>query len=232
MTGSGNDRRGFMKGAAVTAAAVGAGALAPGAAEAAQPGPGIGDLGALLGGMIPVGVDIPCSCYAANVPLKLNIMNIVSLDFKGGINVCVRTSKVDGIILEIQGHRVECDLNPTTPNSGTIIVITMSNVTLTPLSVITSAGLALLHLSLTISTIDKATGVETVIASTDPSKYATLMSADMSGNQAPVKQFPPVNQNYVLKEPVQLYKPGTTAAEGDPIGVLEGFGVIVNQSAT
>jgi hypothetical protein len=230
MTGSGSDRRGFMKGAAVTAAAVGAGALAPGAAEAAQPDPGIGDLGALLGGLPPVGVDIPCSCYAANVPLKLNIMNIVSLDFKGGINVCVRTSKVDGIILEIQGHRVEADLNPTQPNSGTIIVITMSNVTLTPLSVITSAGLALLKLSLTISTVDKATGVETVIASTDPSKYAELVSTDAAGNEAPVKAFPPVNQNYALKEAVQLYKPGTTAAEGEPIGVLEGFGVVVNHA--
>lgn len=32
ITGSGDDRRGFMKGAAVTAAAVGAGVLAPGSA--------------------------------------------------------------------------------------------------------------------------------------------------------------------------------------------------------
>lgn len=45
------------------------------------------------------------------------------------------------------------------------------------------------------------------------------------------RSFPPVNQNYVLQEPVQFYKPGATAADGDPIGVLEGFGVVVNQSA-
>lgn len=46
-----------------------------------------------------------------------------------------------------------------------------------------------------------------------------------------LRSFPPVNQNYVLQEPVQLFHPGTTAADGEPIGVLEGFGVVVNQSA-
>jgi hypothetical protein len=50
-------------------------------------------------------------------------------------------------------------------------------------------------------------------------------------SSSPVKAFPPVNQTYMLQEPVQFYKPGTTAAEGEPIGVLEGFGVVVNQSA-
>jgi len=38
--------------------------------------------------------------------------------------------------------------------------------------------------------------------------------------QGNARSFPPVNQNYVLQEPVQLYNPGTTAAEGQPIGTL------------
>lgn len=232
MTGSGSDRRGFMKGAAVTAAAVGAGAgaLGPGAgvAAAAQPTP---DLGAILGGLIPlppIGVDIPCSCYGANVPLKINILGALTLDFKGGINVCVRTSSTEGLVLEIQGHRVEADTSPGTPNSGTLIAITMSNATITPLSVLEvvgSGGLQMLvYLSLTIEVIDKATGETTLMLSTDPTKYATLKATD-------VKAFPPVNQLYKLQEPVKLYPQGGSEADGTaPAGELSGFDVIVNQS--
>ncbi|MFC7220975.1 twin-arginine translocation signal domain-containing protein [Streptomyces polyrhachis] len=232
MTGSGSDRRGFMKGAAVTAAAVGAGALGSGTA-AAQPIPdtGLGSLGQILGGLIPlppIGVDIPCSCYGANVPLKINILGALTLDFKGGINVCIRTSTPEGIIVEIQGHRVEADTSPSTPNSGTLIAITMSNATLTPLSVLEALGSGglqmLIYLSLTVEIIDKATGETIGMFSTDPSKYATLKATD-------VKAFPPVNQLYTLQEPVTLYPMGGSEAAGtEPAGVLEGFDVIVNQS--
>jgi hypothetical protein len=49
--------------------------------------------------------------------------------------------------------------------------------------------------------------------------------------QTNLRSFPPVNQNYTLLEPVKLYEPGSTAAEGDPSGVLGGFALVVNQSA-
>jgi hypothetical protein len=228
MTGSGSDRRGFMKGAAATAAAVGAGALASSPAQAAD---GPLDLGTLLGDVLaggallpPIGVDIPCSCYGANVPLKLNILGALTLDFKGGINVCVRTSKADGLVLEIQGHRVEADTSPSTPDSGTLISITISNATITPLSVLQAAagsgGLEMLvYLSLTIEVIDKATGESILVLSTDPTKYATLKATD-------VKSFPPVDQKYTLQEPMQLFD-----KEGVLQGTLEGFDVLVNHSS-
>jgi hypothetical protein len=88
-----------------------------------------------------------------------------------------------------------------------------------------------IRLSLTVSTIDKATREETVLAYTDPSAYATLMSVDETGSLAPVKAFPPVNQNYGLQEPVQFYPQGGSAANGDaPIGELSAFGVLMNQA--
>ncbi|MGY5002842.1 hypothetical protein [Streptomyces griseus] len=193
---------------------------------------GLPDLGALISGQIPlppVGVDIPCSMYASNVPLQLNILGALVLDFKGGINLTVRTSKEDGIVLEVQGFRVEADLSPKTPQSGTLIAITTANATLTPLSALQIAGAGglemLIHLSLVFSTIDKATGTETVIAATDPKKYATLRAAD-------VKAFPPVNQQYTLQVPVKLYpQGGSEAEEAEPVGVLEGFDAIWNQSS-
>jgi len=43
--------------------------------------------------------------------------------------------------------------------------------------------------------------------------------------------FPPVNQSYTLHEPVNLYSSGGDAGQGDKIGTLESFGVVVNQSA-
>ncbi|TDU80606.1 hypothetical protein EDD91_7490 [Streptomyces sp. KS 21] len=180
----------------------------------------------------PVGADIPCSMYAANVPLKLNAVGALTLDFKGGINLAVRTSSPDGLVLEVQGFRVQADMSPSSPNSGTTVVLTKSDATLTPLSVLTSAGLLFVKLSLTASSIDKATGVETVLGTTDPAKYATLTSVDTSGNQAPVKAFPPVNQSWALLEAATLYAAGGSAAQGsEVVGTLQGFHAIVNQSA-
>lgn len=57
-----------------------------------------------------------------------------------------------------------------------------------------------------------------------------IVPEDIAANlRTNLRSFPPANQNYVLHEPV-LYKPGSTAAEGESVAVLEGFGVIVNQS--
>jgi hypothetical protein len=216
------DRRGFLRGAAAAVAAVGTGVLLSGSAHGV---PASSRAGKVTADLPPAGAEFPCSMYAANVPLKLNMLGALTLDFKGGIKLRVRRSETDGLGLEVQGFRMEADLSPSTPNAGTIIVMTMSNVTLAPLSTLTTSDMLLLiHLPLTFTSIDKATGEETVMASTDPAKYATLRSED-------VKEFPPAGRPWTLQEPVTLYQPGTTAAEGEPVGVLEGFNAIVNQSS-
>ncbi|MGA5065532.1 hypothetical protein ACPB9E_17515 [Streptomyces exfoliatus] len=183
--------------------------------------------GGMTGGLPPIGVDIPCSMYAADVPLELNILGTLTLDFKGGINVCVRTSTTEGLVLEIQGFRVEADTSPSTPGAGTLLALTMSNATVTPLSVlqITAAGgpEMLLHLSLTAEVIDKATGETITTLATDPTKYATLRATNLTS-------FPPANQLCTLQEPVRLYaSQGGTIQMDNPAGELQGFDVVVNQ---
>jgi hypothetical protein len=235
MATGGSDRRGFLRGAATAAAAVGAGVLFSGSAYAEPGRPQAGKAPSdpsPISVPPPVGVEIPCSAYAANAPLKLNIMNIVTLDFKGGINYLVKESSADGIVLEVQGFRMEADLSPTTPDRGTIIVLALAENTRQPVSVVQSNGEMFIRLPLTVATIDKATGEETVLAYTDPSMYATLRSTDETGSPAPVKTFPPVNQNYMLQEPVHFYPQGGSKANGDaPIGELPAFDVLMNQSA-
>ncbi|MGA5192704.1 hypothetical protein [Streptomyces exfoliatus] len=186
------------------------------------------DPGGMIGGLPPIGVDIPCGMYAADVPLELNILGTLTLDFRGGINVCVRTSNTEGLVLEIQGFRVEADTSPSTPGAGTLLALAMSNATITPLSVlqIREAGgpELLLHLSLTAEVIDKATGETITTLATDPTKYATLRATNLTS-------FPPADQLCTLQEPVRLYasQDGTTQMD-NPAGELRAFDVIVNQS--
>ncbi|MFE9687775.1 hypothetical protein [Streptomyces sp. NPDC006285] len=153
----------------------------------------------------------------------------LTLDFRGGFDTTVRTSSTDGIALEIQSFRVEADTSPSTPSSGTLIALAMSDTKTAPPSILhapSSGGLELLlHLPLTVEVIDKATGEPHALLATAPTKHATLRAAD-------VQQFPPVNQLFTLQEPVQLYPAGDSAAAGtEPVGALEGAEFIVNQSA-
>ncbi|MGW0425258.1 twin-arginine translocation signal domain-containing protein [Streptomyces sp. NPDC003015] len=229
MTSGNSDRRGFLRGAAAAVATVGAGVLFSGSARAVQAHSQAGKALAAAFPLPPVGVEVPCSMYAANVPLKLNSLGALTLDFKGGINFKVLTTNTAGLVLEVLGFRMEADLSPSTPDSGTLVSLEQLNATLTPLSSLQaspSGGMEMLvRLSLTTQVIDKATGETVLLLSTDPTKYATLKATD-------VKAFPPVNQPYTLQEPVQLYLQGGSRAQGtDPAGTLEGFDVIVNQSA-
>ncbi|MEU3749030.1 MULTISPECIES: twin-arginine translocation signal domain-containing protein [Streptomyces] len=212
------DRRGFMRGAAATAAAIGASTLAPSRALASDAPEKHGTIP-----LPPPGTDVPVSMYAANVLLKLNTLGALTLAFKGGINLQVKTSKTDGLVMEVQGFRMEADTSPSTPKSGTLITMAMSNMTTTPLSILQAASGAgglemLIYLSLTVDVIDKATGQTTSMLATDPTTYATLKATD-------VKEFPPVDQLCKLQEPVQLYD-----AQGHVAGTLEGFNAIMSKA--
>ncbi|HEV2345987.1 MAG TPA: twin-arginine translocation signal domain-containing protein [Actinocrinis sp.] len=186
-------RRTFMKGAAVTAAVAGAGAVIPGTARAAQ------SPQTRLGGFpfpLPAaGVEIPCSCYAANVPLKINT-GIVNLDFKGGIRVRVETNNTDGLKLSIVGHRVTAQ----SPVLGTV-TIEQSNASVTPLSLLRMGStfppspemLMFLSFTLTISN-PPGGGGPLVLTTTQPGQ---LLATN-------VLNFPPVNQGYNLSSPIPL----------------------------
>lgn len=225
-TVSGSDRRGFMKGAAVTAAAVGAGALVPGTAQAVEAG--AADRAAAQPfpfPLPPVGVEIPCSCYAANVPLKIST-GILNLDFKGGINVRVQTSNETGLVLQVIGHKVVAD----TPEVK--VTIEQSDTTLTPLSVLrmnpgNPGGIPpvppfpemIVKLLFTVTIEPKGARMAPLVLSTDPNHPATLSSGVL-------KTFPPSNQTYNLTGRVPLLD-----QNGNQAGELQGFPVTVNQSA-
>ncbi|GGP92406.1 twin-arginine translocation signal domain-containing protein [Streptomyces melanogenes] len=224
---SGSDRRGFMKGAAVTAAAVGAGALATGTANAA----GVEALGKgqplpFPFPIPPIGVDIPCSCYAANVPLNINVLGVVNCDFKGGIDICVRAFTNNVVELEIVGHKVVCEI------PGLRITIEQSDTQITPLSLLQinpGSGLfpvpfpemiVKLLFTLTIQQLDSSgnpTGTPTVL-STDPTNPAVLSSGALTS-------FPPTNQGYTLTKAIPLLD-----QNGNQAGMLNGFPVNVNQA--
>jgi hypothetical protein len=52
---------------------------------------------AISGLLPPIGLEIPCSCYAVNVPLQVNVLGLVTLDFKGGIRVRVEANLAGGL---------------------------------------------------------------------------------------------------------------------------------------
>jgi hypothetical protein len=229
----GSGRRQFIKGAAATAAATAAVA----AAGDLLPGPAFADDAAAPLTLFPfplpaVGVEIPCSCYAANVPLQINT-GIVNLDFKGGIRVRVETSNSDGLRLSIVGHQV----TGTIPNQLSV-TIQQADTELTPLSVLyipqgtssqsrskLSASQALapspqmlmyLDFTLTVTWLDGSGKPPLTVSTLEPAK---LLATN-------VTQFPPVNLTYNLQAPVPLGAPGSDPANA-PVK-LQGFPVTVN----
>ncbi|MFI6006150.1 twin-arginine translocation signal domain-containing protein [Streptomyces sp. NPDC051366] len=223
MAGGERDRRGFLRGVAAAAAAVGVGGLLSGGAWAAPVRWSAGTAVASRAPLPPIGTNIPCSTYAANVPLKVNVLSVLTLDFKGGCEFFVRTSQVSGLDLEIKSFRVEADASPATPDSGTLLALTVTSSTSTPLSrlnVNEQGGMEMvLYVPLTLDAIDKATAETILTVTSGPGAYATFKAAE-------VREFPPVNLAYSLQEPVKLY-----GSDGSQAGVLEGFDGVMNHSA-
>lgn len=200
---------------------VGTGVLLSGSAYAAAPHSRAGRTPSVP--LPPVGTNILCTMYAANVPLKLKPLGVLTLDFKGGITFMVQSSNANGCVLEVQGFRMEADMSPSTPDSGTLLALTMSNSKWTPLSTLTSAGLLLVHMALTVSHHDKAAKEEIDLGATYPTRYVTLRSEN-------IKAFPPVNQPWTLQKPVTMYTPGGSAT-ADVAGTLGRFDALVDHAA-
>jgi hypothetical protein len=153
-----------------------------------------------IGGVLPsVGVEIPCSCYAINVPLQVNVLGLVTLDFKGGITVRVEGNLregLGGLRLRIIGHEVSAD----SPVLGTV-TISQSDIDVTPLSLLQVTKTLpptfrqIMYLDFTV-TIEKPPGggPPLVLSNT---KTAALINDNLT-------QFPPQGDVYQLQEPVDL----------------------------
>ena len=88
----------------------------------------------LVGSLPPIGAELSCSMYAVNVPLRIDVLGVVTLDFKGGIKFRVvenLAGGLGGVRLKIIGHEVSAD----SPVLGKV-TIRQADVEVTPLSLL------------------------------------------------------------------------------------------------
>ncbi|MEU7279439.1 hypothetical protein AB0A69_11755 [Streptomyces sp. NPDC045431] len=158
-----------------------------------------------------VGAEIPCSCYAANVPLKIRTA-LVNVEFKGGIKVRVEAHPSEpahkAVVLKVIGHKVEADH----PQLGKI-TIEQENMEATPDSLLNIVQhfppklSAVMFLSFKL-TVERPPGQGAnegarpeplVLRTKEPAK---LLSPELS-------KFPPDGDFYRLENPIKLVHPDT-----------------------
>ena len=154
----------------------------------------------MLGGLLPsIGLEIPCSCYANNVPLNVDVLGLITLDFKGGITVRVEgnlTSGLGGVKLRVIGHEVEAD----SPVLGRV-TISQADTEMTPLSLLELTRnlpptyRQTMYLDFDITIEKPPGGGPPLVLST--TKTAALVNDNLL-------RFPPQGDVYQLQEPVDL----------------------------
>lgn len=177
---------------------------------------------AISGLLPPIGLEIPCSCYAVNVPLSVNVLGLVQLDFKGGIRVRVEANLaagMGGVRLKVIGHEVSAD----SPVLGKV-TISQSDIDTTPLSLLEVISTMppkyrqTMYLDFTV-TVEKPPGggPPLVLSNT---KTATLINDNLT-------VFPPQGSVYQLQQPVDLAPVG---APGQVLATLQQFPVTVSHN--
>jgi hypothetical protein len=153
-----------------------------------------------IGGLLPpIGLEIPCSGYAVNVPLKIDAIGMVQLDFKGGIKVRIEANLnggLGGVKLKIIGEEYSAD-HPTLGR----VTLSQSDTDATPLSLLEVVSNmppkfrnTLFHdFTLTIEEFPGATGPQ-VLSNT---KTMTTLNDNLT-------VFPPQGSVYQLQQPVDF----------------------------
>ena len=169
----------------------------------------------------PIGREIPCSCYAVDVPLRVNVLGVVKLDFKGGIRVRVEANiseGLGGVRLKVIGHEVSAD----SPVLGRV-TISQADVDTTPLSLLEIIGNSpvfkqTMFLDFTCTVEKPPGGGPPMVLST--TKTAALVQPRMTN-------FPPQGDVYQLQEPVDLAPVG---APDQVLATLMQFPVTVSHN--
>jgi hypothetical protein len=154
---------------------------------------------ALLGLIPPIGLEIPCSCYAVNVPLQVDVLGIIILDFKGGIKVRVEANLgagLGGVKLKVIGHEVSAD----SPVLGKV-TISQADVDVTPLSLLEVISNLPPTFRQTMFLDFKVT-VEKPPGGGPPLVLSNTKTAKLLNDKLTV--FPPQGSVYQLQEPVEL----------------------------
>ena len=176
-----------------------------------------------IGGLLPpIGLEIPFSCYAVNVPLQVNVLGLIQLDFKGGIRVRVEANLaggLGGVRLKVIGHEVSAD----SPVLGKV-TISQADIDTTPLSLLEVLSnmppkfrqTMLLDFTVTVEK-PPGGGPPLVLSNT---KTAKLMNDSLT-------VFPPQGSVYQLQQPVDLAPVG---APNQVMATLQQFPVTVSHN--
>lgn len=151
----------------------------------------------------PIGLEILCRCFAVTVPLKIAVLGVITLDFKGDLKLRVESglaAGLGGVALKVIGHEVSAD----SPVLGKV-TIRLADVDITPLSRLEIIGdlppafRQILFLDFTV-TVEKPPGggAPLVLSNTTT---ATLLNDNLS-------VFPPQGAVYQLQQPVDLAPAG------------------------
>lgn len=176
-----------------------------------------------IGGFLPpIGLEIPCSCYAVNVPLQVNVLGLVTLDFKGGIRVRVEANLgggLGGVKLKVIGHEVSAD----SPVLGKV-TISQADIDVTPLSLLEVIGNMPPKFRQTMF-LDFTVTVEKPPGGGPPMQLSNTKTATLINDNLTV--FPPQGSVYQLQQPVDLAPVG---APGQVVAQLLQFPVTVSHN--
>jgi hypothetical protein len=146
-----------------------------------------------------IGLDIPCSCYAINVPLQVNVLGLIRLDFKGGITVRVEENLregLGGVKLRVIGHEVSADSRVLGR-----VTISQADTEVTPLSLLE----LLKNLPPTFRQtmfLDFTVTIEKPPGGGPPLVLSNTKTAALINNN--LRMFPPQGDVYQLQAPVDL----------------------------
>lgn len=157
----------------------------------------------------PIGLEIPCSSYAVNVPLKVEGLGVLTMDFKGGWKVRVEANingGLGGVKLKIIGNEWSGD----SPKLGKV-TISQADTDQTPLSLleITSDNPRTLRDTMF---LDFTMTIERPPGGGPPLRLSNVKSARMLNEKLTV--YPPQGSMYQLQEPVDF------APAGEPSKVV------------
>ena len=166
-----------------------------------------------LGGVLPqVGQEVPCSSYAVNVPLQVNVLGLITLDFKGGIKFRVEETipgGMGGVKMKIIGEEYSAD----SPILGKV-TLARADVDTTPLSL-----------------LEVASNMPPVLRHTLFHDFTLTIEKPPGGGSGPLvlsntrtmttqcdrlTTFPPQGDVYQLQQPVRLRparRPGQVVAQ-------------------
>jgi hypothetical protein len=168
----------------------------------------------------PIGSEFPCSSYAVNVPLQVNGLGLVTMDFKGGWRVRVEEnirSGLGGVRLRVTGNEWRAE----SPDLGTI-TISQADDDVTPLSLLEIIDNGVfrntMFLDWTVTVEKPPSGGPLLVLSN--TKTATLLNNNL-------RNFPPKGDVFQLQQPVDL------APVGDPgqvVAQLQQFPLTVSHN--